>query len=127
MRTVRASASSANIVGDGGSRVLFAFLFGLDALRGVRDTQQTLLGDEFSRGFADAVSFVLHAHQSHLQIADELHLVGGEATRLLFRESSGALLQHLERGRSILGVVIARMRYVRPQQLVIGLGLLEFS
>lgn len=62
---------------------LLAALFGLDALCGVGNTHQTLLGNEFACCFADAVGLVLDAHQCHLQVTDKLHLVSSQTTSLL--------------------------------------------
>ena len=101
-------------------RLLFALLLGLDALRGMRNAQQTLLGDEFSRGLADAVGLVLDTHERHFEVADEFHLVGGQPSALLLGERRGTFFEHLERRRGILRIVVARMGDRRAQQFVVG-------
>ncbi len=113
------------LCGGAGSGLRLALLLGLDALRSMGYTQQTLLGDKFACGLADAVGLVLDTHQRHLKIADELQLMGCQTPALL-REGCGTLFEDLERGRGILRVVVARMCYGGAQQLVVSTSLFEF-
>ena len=64
---------------------LLSCLFGFDALRSVGNTHQALLGDQFTRGLADAIGLVLDTHQCHLEVADKLTLVCYQTARLLLR------------------------------------------
>ena len=53
---------------------LFSCLFCFNTLCCVRHTEKTLTGYELAGGLADAVCLVLDAHESHLEVADELRL-----------------------------------------------------
>ena len=64
-------------------RRLFAGLLGFDALRGVGHLHQALLRNELAGGLADAVGLVLDTDERHLEVADELHLMGCQTAALL--------------------------------------------
>ena len=53
---------------------LFSCLFCFNTLCCVWHTEETLTGYELAGGLADAVCLVLDAHESHLEVADELRL-----------------------------------------------------
>lgn len=91
-------------------------LLGFDTLGGVRHLHQPFFGDEAARGLADAVGFVLDAHERHFEVADELHLMCGQPPALLLREGRSTLLEHLERRRGVLRIVVGRMGDRRTQQ-----------
>ena len=46
----------------------------LDTLSSMWHTEQALTRDELACGLANAVGLVLDAHESHLEVADELRL-----------------------------------------------------
>ena len=53
---------------------LLAGGFSFDAFGSMWHTEQALTRDELAGGLADAVGLVLDAHESHLEVADELRL-----------------------------------------------------
>ena len=56
------------------SAKLFSCVFGLDTLRCMGYTEQALTRYELACGLANAICLVLDAHESHLEVADELSL-----------------------------------------------------
>ena len=84
----------------------FAGLFGLDGHGGVRHNHQALFWDELAGGLADAVGAVLDTDKGGAQVADELLLAGGQFLILLFQQYVAALLEGLEGGGGVGGLVL---------------------
>jgi 2-hydroxychromene-2-carboxylate isomerase len=53
---------------------LLAGGFSFDAFGSMWHTEQALTRDELAGGLANAIGLVLDAHESHLEVADELRL-----------------------------------------------------
>ena len=98
--------------------MLVFVLLAVDAERGVGYRAQALLGNELTRGTADAVGLVLDAHESGLQLLYELALALGQTRGLLLAESVCTLFKHLEGGRRV-GHVVAFVVHERGAQSVV--------
>ena len=91
----------------------------------MRHFHQPLLGDELAGRLADAVGLIFDAHEGHLQVPYEFHLVCRQTSALLFREGRCALFEDFERRGGILRVVIGRVGDSGAQQLIVRARILK--